>query len=187
MISNRTTSNKYFYRRGTTLIELMIVTAIILILSVLVSASYHQGRNRVLVDTQANQFAQDLRRVQEWAMAAHQISGQTKYGYGIYLTQGSNSYIIYLDDGNAGGAIIPGNGRYDIGFDTVQETIALEKNVEVSLCVPNPASINYMVPNPSTKIGGNDLITQQQIEFRAKGTSTVRRVVANKAGLVYVQ
>lgn len=168
-----------FSKRGFTLIELMTVVTIISILSILIVPNYRQGSRQVALDMQANQFAQDLRRVQEWAMAAHKVGGVAKAGYGIYLPQGSGSYIIYLDNN--------GNGKYDSVVDIAQETIALDSKIEVFSCNPNPATIEYMVPNPATEINGDDGQMTQQVDFRIKGGSTIRSVISNKAGLIYVQ
>jgi len=166
-------------KAGFTLVELLTVMAIIFVLSVMAISNYHQGNRQVILDMQANRFAQDLRRMQEWAMAAHQLGGVPKHGYGVYVSAVSNSYILYADNN--------GNGRYDGGLE-MQETIPLDKNVEISSCNPNPASVDYMVPSPITKINGNDASTVQTVTFWIKTDHTVTRTVtANKAGLIYVK
>ncbi|MFZ3073860.1 MAG: prepilin-type N-terminal cleavage/methylation domain-containing protein [Minisyncoccales bacterium] len=178
-------------RAGFTLIELITVTAIILVISIIAIPNYRQGGRQTALDMQANRFAQDLRRIQEWSLAAHQVGGQAKRGYGISLSQGSGSYIIYLDDGNNGGLIFPGNGKYDATFDTVHETIALDDKIEIASCVPScvnpPASVEYMPSGSAAWINGIESEPVQQINFRVKNTSMVRSVFANKAGLIYVQ
>jgi|GEM_PF-819833 len=174
-------------KSGFTLIELLAVMFIIALLSATTIANYHYGSRQITLDMQVNLLAQDLRRTQEWALAAHEINGVAMHGYGIYAVPGDNHYIIFLDNGSDGGSILPGNGQYDDGYDVVQEMIILDKNIEIASATPNPATVDYMVPDPTTRIGGSSLINEQRIGLRLKGGTVVRTVVVNKAGLVYVE
>ena len=187
-----------FPKEGFTLIELLTVLTIIGILSVLAVSNYHAGNRQVVLDLAANQFAQDLRRAQGWALAAHQINGVAYPGYGIYAVKNSSSYLIFLDNGNNGGTVLPGNGKYDSLLDKVEETINLDPDLTISsvscvtagvpgACTNNAASVDYMVPDPLTRINGGDSVTEQDVTLQSKTTSLTRKVVADKAGLVYVQ
>ena len=49
--------------RGFSLVELMTVVTIITIITLVSIANYHQGNLQMTLEMQANQFAQDLRRV----------------------------------------------------------------------------------------------------------------------------
>jgi prepilin-type N-terminal cleavage/methylation domain-containing protein len=162
---------------GFTLIELLTVTFIILIISVLVVANYHRGNRSVALSAQAARFAQDLRRAQESALSLRQINGMLPYGYGIYVRQGGSSYILYSDNNN--------DKIYNDG--EAQETVALDGNIEISSCLPNTASIDYIAPDLTAKIN-NGAGTELRVVFRVKNdASMTRSVVANIAGLVYVQ
>ncbi|MFA6376209.1 MAG: prepilin-type N-terminal cleavage/methylation domain-containing protein [Candidatus Paceibacterota bacterium] len=166
-------------KTGFTLIELMTVMAIIFIMSILAVSNYHQGGSQVVLDVEANRFAQDLRRVQEWSMAAHQVAGVAKKGYGIYVSAVSGSYIVYTDNN--------GNGIYDAPSE-LYETVVLDKKVEISSCTPNPASVDFMVTSPVTKINGGDATTVQKVQIWLKNNHNMKRTVTvNKAGLIYVE
>jgi hypothetical protein len=129
----------------------------------------------------ANQFAQDVRRVQEWAMSAREFDDTFQRGYGIYINVGG-SYSLYTD-GNGDGYYTSG------GTDIIRETIALNQNIEISSIVPNPPiSINFAPPNPTTKISNGSDSDVATIIFRIKANPSITRsVIINRAGLVYVQ
>lgn len=165
-------------KKGFTLVELLVAVAIIFIVSTLVLANYREGSRHLVLEIQANIFAQNARKAQEWALAAHQIGGVPQPGYGINvdLSRSASSYLIYTDNNN--------NGFYD-GGDVVRETIFLDKKIEIASSSPSPASVNFIAPDPVTKISGG--LNQASVVFRVKGTSITRTVFLNKAGLIYAQ
>jgi prepilin-type N-terminal cleavage/methylation domain-containing protein len=191
------TKTKNHFQSGFTLVELLTVMAIIVVIGGMMLANYRKGGRQVALDMQSYKLAQDLRRTQEWALAAHEVGGVAVNGYGVYVKPQENSYFIYLDNGNDGSSILPGNGSYDAGYDTILETINLNSGIEIlsgTVCsdvgVCGPAdwvSVEYMIPDPTTKMNGGDNIKIVEVVFRIKGTSTTGKVVVNKAGLVYVE
>jgi len=137
-----------------TLIEVLVVISIIVILTGIVFAGYRSGQKQLALQRSANKLAQDIRRVQEMAMAAEELpSGEVPYGgYGVYLENDDNSYIIYADNNGDRGR---GSGDTDI------ETIYLEEGVSVSdLLVSHVGSwgsktiiaINFIPPDPEVSL-----------------------------------
>jgi prepilin-type N-terminal cleavage/methylation domain-containing protein len=199
MVNLRLKNTADFPKEGFTLIELLMVITIIGILSVLAVSNYHSGNRQVVLDLAANQFVQNLRRAQGWALAAHQINGAAYPGYGIYAVMNSGSYLIYLDNGTNGVSVFPGNGKYDDGLDKPEETVILDPDLKISsvscvtagvpgACTDNAANVEFMVPDPLTRINGSDSVTEQDITFQSTANPYLtREVVADKAGLVYVQ
>ena len=192
-MNHRFVKTRDFFRRrlsgrGYTLIELMVVITIIAIITAIVAANYHAGNRQVVLDMQVNEFAQDLRKMQEWSFAAHEVPvgyspGRASMpGYGIYVAKDSESYYLYTDNDN--------DKKYSSG-DTVQQTVYLDSKLEITSCSPSPASINFIPPDPITVI--TDHLTnststvQASVTFQIKGASSKRTVVVNGAGLIYVQ
>lgn len=176
--------------RGFTLVELMVTCTIITILSIFVSANYHQGNRELQLEMAAGKLAQDLRRAQEWGYSAHQFDGVSYMGYGVTLAENGTTYSIYTDDNS--------NNRYTSAADTLRETTAMEKGFKIDSlkpCGPTEScskvtglSINYIPPDPGVVIS-NSAGTQYDkatITLKINGTSTTRSVVVNRAGLIYV-
>jgi len=67
----------------------------------------------------------------------------------------------------------------------VRETIDLDKKIEILSSSPSPVSVNFIAPDPVTKINGGS--NQASVVFRVKGESKTRTVFINKAGLIYAQ
>ena len=73
--------------KGFTLIESMVVIAMIGILSILSIPSYQSAKNQLALGRSATKLAQDLRRVQEMAMSNYECGkpcgGKIPWGYGL--------------------------------------------------------------------------------------------------------
>ena len=181
-----------FDDRGFTLVELMVVSAIIIILSVYVSANYHQGNRELALEMTVGKLAQDLRRAQEWGYSGHQFGGISYTGYGIHIVDNGTFYELYTDNS--------GDGRYTAAFtDEVRETINFDNDFEVDTLKPcgptesctaiSSMSVNYVPPDPGTVITDSTgtQYDEATIILKIEGTATTRSVVVNRAGLIYVK
>ena len=173
---------------GFTLIEAMVVLLIISVLSLVVLASYRAGEKQFALERSAHKLAQDIRRVQAMAMGAVECPpgtgchGEIPPGYGIYLKQGDDFYILYADEGDeeygAGDVIIGGEIYFEKG-----------KGIYILSADPESFSINFRSPEPSIKIRGNELDPAEAtiiiaLEADASKTKTIR---VNKAGLIEIK
>ena len=86
-------------QKGFSLIELMMVIAIVGIASTIVIAQYSNSRDLKALSFGAKQIANDVRMAQNYAFGALE-SGGTNPGYGISFSNNSSSYIIFADKNN---------------------------------------------------------------------------------------
>lgn len=170
--------------KGFTLVELLTVIAIISILSVLVLPNYRAGEKNLALQRSAQKLAQDIRRAQQMAMSAKEYQDKVPAGYGIYLKQGDNYYLLYADTNPT-----QGNEKYD-GGDEVVEEIYLEKRVYIKNVQPASLSINFKPPDPETKIsgsGGSETnLATITLSLETEQTKE-KKIKVNKAGLIYVE
>ncbi len=168
---------------GLTLTEILVTIAIIIILSGLIMANSGAGQSQLALSRSANKLAQDVRRAQEMAMSAEKCptgtgcAGQIPPGYGIYLIQGGENYLLYADTN-------PGE-IYD-GGDAGIETIPLEKGIYIKGLGPASTSINFKPPDPKINITGSVNEVFIVIALKADQTKT-RTIRVNKAGLISVE
>jgi len=169
---------------GLTLTEILVTIAIIIILSGLIITNSGAGKSQLALSRSANKLAQDIRRAQEMAMSAEKCptgtgcAGQIPPGYGIYLIQDSENYLLYADTS------LPGE-IYNVG-DAGIETIPLEKGIKIKNLGSASTSINFKPPDPKINIsgGGNEVFIV--IALKADQTKT-RTIMVNKAGLISVE
>jgi len=72
--------------RGFTLIEMMVTLVIIGILAGMLMISYREGQENLKLQQAAAKLAQDIRRIQEYALASSEIDNDIpNRGYGLYF------------------------------------------------------------------------------------------------------
>ena len=136
-------------QKGLTLTEMLIVVSIAVIFSSMVFANYGTGKDSMALERAGQKLAQDLRRVQEMAMAGSFGSGVNAVG--IYFDEANPNVYIIFDDKNA-------NYLYD-GSGEKREEISIEAGIKICDIKNNdtPVSNNYISisfapPEPVTRI-----------------------------------
>jgi len=172
---------------GFTLTEILVVLFIISLLSGLAFANFRQGGKQMALQRSAYKLAQDIRRVQEMAIAAKEYSGQIPPGYGIYIPKNVNYYILYADTNPPGG-----NQRYDSGDE--METSTLESGIQITSNLPSTSwvSINFQPPDPKITItivsGGITTTTVATTTLSLISDPAIqKKVIINTVGLVEVK
>lgn len=176
-------------KKGFTIVELVMVTAIIAFISTIGAAGYRQGERRVVLDNQTFQFMQDVRRAQERALSSRDTGAAAPGGYGVYLPSANNYYLIYADRNK--------NKKYDNDEETerisldgkiVISNMQVRKNAVSSWTNANFIDINYAAPDLTARITrGGDKYEEAKVVFSVANGSQTRTAAANIAGLVYVE
>jgi prepilin-type N-terminal cleavage/methylation domain-containing protein len=172
--------------KGFSIIEFVVVSSIIVIISSIVFPNWNRIRQDVLLQREAYKVAQDIRRTLEMSLAAQEAtcSGGVN-GYLIYFAKDQSSYSLYVDGG-------------DEGLDTTTTDdcsigqVGLDENVTIeNISTGNDkVEILFIPPNPEVKFfsGGSESVKNPvKITLLVKGTSKQRNIVVNKAGLIYVE
>lgn len=170
-------------QKGFTLIELMVVVAIIGIVSVLVLANYRQDSARQSLVQAEQKLISDLRRAQNMAMSGTDINNQY-YGVGIYIdigAEGDNGkYIIY-------GEKQQDNRTYNSGSDTIIETINLPPKIIIQSVSSgnNKLGVFYEPPDPRIYLDVLPVSGQATINLQAQNSGLpVKTITVNDSGLV---
>lgn len=176
--------------KGFTLIEILVATSIVIIMSAIILPNYNVGGQQLALNRAANKLAQDIRKAEEMAVSVktcQQCEGSDPAGYGAYFNINNASfYIIYADTQQ--------DGIFNIGQDVVVENIEIEKGIIIKNINNNSsgnASINFSPPDPKVKItysGSGTELDYITITIAVGNDQTkTRTVVVNKAGLIYVE
>ena len=168
--------------KGFTLVELLVVMAIILVLTLLAVPNYRLGEKLFLLEQSSVQLAQNLRRAESLGMSAKEFHGMIpRGGYGIYAVAGEEKYIIFADCDQ--------NYQYTLtsvcnGFSEKVEEIQLGSGVQIAGLLPvSPLTIVFTAPRPTVTFSGPG--TQATLILAlSRDLSKIRTVQVNQAGLI---
>ncbi len=155
---------------GFTLVELLVIISIISLLSLAVVANYRSGQKQYALQTSAHKLAQNIRRVQEMAMAAREIDGRINHG--IRVEPGKNYYNLISCD------------IYNNCVNT--EEIKLETPIYIEAIFPSAGylTIKFFPPDPTVIFEPDDNPVSISLNYENGPGKTVK---VNKAGLIEVE
>lgn len=185
-------------QKGLTLVELLVVTAIIMILSAVTIPNWNKGGDQLKVTRAAYQIHQGIRRAQELTLASadcDQCSCPTQHGYGIHFAEGNNSYDLFGECDS-----FDNNGNLSELYDSSSERkvkVHLEENVEIKeIFKKTPGGwdssiskliINYRPPDPKVLIRDGNGNTLEGGKIELKSGVYCQEVETNRFGLIEIK
>jgi len=167
-------------KKGFTLIEVLVSLSIVVFMAALVLPRYTLMQKRASLLQDSYHLSESIREAQEMAVSGKRVGGSWPDGYGVYLIEGGENYIIYADMND--------DKTYSAIHDSIIKTIDLQANIEVkTLPGGGPFYINFSPPDPVTDIkAGPAALSEALIVLGAKNTSYEGQVYINAAGLTSV-
>lgn len=142
-------SNHPLFRNksGFTLVEIIVTTGIIVLLTVLTLTHYQQGEKQYLLQAGKQEVISSLRQGQNMALSSLEFGGRVPAGgYGLYFSQNSDKFFLFADENN--------DKFYNGPGEKVKE-INLPQNIIIFNLTPNPLHIVFTPPLPETFINGS--------------------------------
>ncbi len=176
-------------KSGFTLIELIVSTAVIAMVTGIFLANYSSTNRRTDLTMTAQKLVTDIRLAQNYALglARYGSSGSTNVpagGWGIHFDLLNNKqYIVFADDNN--------NRLYDGGESNPSfgaQVFTLPENVIIESLSPveSKVDITFLPPDPVTTITGASIHKQLDIILKDTKTNTIKTVRVNFLGLAEV-
>ncbi len=174
-------------KKAFTLIELIVVIAVIGIMTTIVVMNYQAGEKSISLQREGIKFFQNVRRAQailgegwEDCKENDKYHDNYRFGYGLFFDlSNKNEYILFAD--------CQGTKSYDEDNDKIVETIKLEKDIEilnlkVDDFLKDDFSVVFVLPEPEVHFEPDgDLVS---VTFQIEDGSNSRTVTLNEIGLV---
>jgi type II secretory pathway pseudopilin PulG len=180
-------------RKGFTLIEILVVIAIIFSFTAFIFANYKQGQPTYALMGEAQKMSFNIRKAQNMAMSAKEFHGKVPQGgYGVYFdTNNPNYYIIFGDCGGQEGYDISGTLCNGVGEKV--EKIELGSGItinDISIDSNSGESDGYVIfipPDPRVVIGTGPEVDHIEIRINLSGGSNHEAITVNKAGKIDIE
>lgn len=171
--------------KGMTLVEMLIVIAIVAVMTTIVFGNYGKGKESLALERAGQKLFQDLRRTQELIMSGAPADGINACGIYFNKTSGNETKYLLYNNVNA-------NYYYEGGTDFVRETINIESSIKICDIKDNAASVDavsvsFMPPEPVTGIDGNYSGHEASIVLCIIGdTAKTRTIKINNLGRIEI-
>jgi len=180
-------------KRGFTVIEMLIVLAIMTIITGVIFLDYGSTRGTLRLDSVMQEILLDIREAQVYGTAVVEApsgSDPFNYAYGIHFTTnalGNDEYIKFID--------INSDGEYDPIVE-LTKVVELSSNFKISnICSPAgscsgvSASITFKRPNPDARIIVDSIDNHSIVVVKISDGSgaLTKSIIVEKSGQMYIQ
>lgn len=162
---------------GFTLIELIVVLAIVVIMASIIMIDYGANRLKLALLRSAQKLSLDLHRVETYSLTSKEFQASgVPDGWGVHFYgANSTSYTIFADKNPGNDNIRDPNGTEDL------ETLNFETGVKVSSAVTD---VVFIPPDPDVVINNNPALTSVSITLT--NGSLTRTITINKFGAITI-
>jgi hypothetical protein len=183
-------------RPGFTIVELVVASGIVIMLSLLVIANFKGSNQRAALDNEAERLGSILRQANINSLIGLTVGGvRPAGGFGLYLAtcESDCSYSLFADtDSNS-------DHLYDqsTGDTLVQEFGMFDDNVYIDQLVlplsegqsqPNNLSIAFVPPQGLVFVNGSDTFSEAKITLGFANSSDQRTItLTSKSGQIDIQ
>jgi len=167
-------------KKGFTLIELIVVIAIMAIISAILFAGKQREEKRWALQFSAFELAQNFREMQEMAMGAGEVEcgGVYTYSFGINFSE-TETYLLYADCND--------NNVKDEN-DVFLRTVKFRKGVKVCSLSANPLDIVFIPPEPTSFVNNDPIDQEGIITLCLKDDETETKIVkVNTVGKIEIE
>jgi len=184
-------SAQQYRRNGFTLIEIIIVVAIILLLTAVIIPGLRIADKSLALDREARTVAQDIRRTMEFALRAQEFTGcigpNIISGYGVHFNKNlPGCYLIYAE---CGGSKSYEGEKCDetagSGPDKKIEIVKIEKGIQIQSISPSPnVDILFIPPDPLLYVNGNENNSATIVLELIDDASQTRTITISSKGVI---
>lgn len=175
---------------GFTLIESLVVFAVVGILSGIMFSRFHGSEQSAQLDFDADTFLGSLYEVRAWSLAGQRTAGIRPHGgYGVEVPLCATppcQYTVFADT-YPPVSVSPNpptapNYAYDPGQDEVVAVRVFSKSVTVASVAPtSPSTIVFSIPTGSVYINGAQTASEFLVELQHITNQAKRRVRVDRA------
>lgn len=150
--------------KGFTLVEIMIVIAIIGILSAAGITSLSSGKERKVVEGEARRLAATIREVQNYALTGKQIGGQVPCKFGVQALTSGDSQMFFAESHRTGASC-------SVGASVPAAIPSMTINLANGVTVANDLNFDFFFTVPRGELDPNGNTTPINIQLH-KGSAT---------------